>query len=337
MNHADNPDRRRFCLNALGAAAGAALAPRMAGAQAADPFPGKPIRVVVPFPAGGFGDALMRQVGSLAAERLGQPMLIDNRPGVSGSLGAEIVVNAPPDGYTLLATLTASLASSSVLYSKLRYDPAKDLVCVSELAMLYGAWVVSSSLPVHNVRELIDYSRANPDKVSLGSLGYGSSGHILQTLLNNKYGARVLHVPYKGEAPIVQDLLGGQINMAVLAGTHVQQHKPSGELRCIGIQGVRRCPVAPDVPTVAEQGFHEETWSRESPFAVFAPRGTSAAVLQRLSDAFKAAVGAPGVVKFLQDGGIFGNGNSPAQAQASFEQFYRVIRQSTAATGVVLD
>lgn len=341
MTHAVNFERRSLCqtgaLGALGAMTGAALIPSLAAAQAADRFPSKPIRVVVPFPAGGFGDALTRLVGTVASERLGQALLIDNRPGVSGSLGAEIVVRSPADGYTLLATLSSALGSSSVLYSKLRYNPGKDLVCFSELAMLAGAWVVSSALPVQNVRELIEYSKAHPDQLSIGSLGYGSAGHILQTMLSERYGAKILHVPYKGEAPIVQALLGGQINLAILAGTHVQQHKPSGKFRCIGIQGLRRSPMLPEVPTVAEQGYKEEAWSRESPFAMFAPRGTDPAILQRLSEAFKAAVGAPNVVKFLQDGGIFGHGNSPVQAQANFEQFYQVVRQSTAATGVVLD
>ncbi|WP_157667633.1 Bug family tripartite tricarboxylate transporter substrate binding protein [Comamonas serinivorans] len=333
MSQPSTPTRRQFCqLGALGLAA--SCTPAWANTDA---FPSKPIKLIVPFPPGGLTDALARNLGASVSTQLGQPVIVDNRPGVGGTIGAELVAKSPADGHTLLLTLSSLLPSASVLYTKLRFNPEKDLICVSESAMLGGAWVVNSSLPVNNVRELVEYSKANPDKVSMASLGAGTPNHVSLTLLNNEYGAKLLHVPYKGEGPMVQDLLGGQINASIVAGIHVQAHKASGKLRCIGVQGSRRSPMLPDVPLLSEQGFKQESWSREGPMAIFAPKGLPPAVLSRLGEAFKVAAATPKVVQYLQEGGIYPHGNLPAEAQANFERYYAIVKRSTAATGVVLD
>ena len=328
--------RRRFCLAGAAALAGGLGALPMQ-AQASTDFPNKPIKLVVPFPPGGLTDALGRNLGASVSAQLGQPVIIDNRPGVGGTIGAELVAKSPPDGYTLLLTLTSLLPSASVLYTKLRFNPEKDLVCVSESAMIGGAFIVNASLPIHNIRELIEYSKANPDKATMASLGAGTPNHVTLTVLNKEYGAKLLHVPYKGEGPMMQDLLGGQVNMSVVSGIHVQNHKASGKIRCIGVSGSRRSPLVPEVPTLAEQGFKDEVWSREGPMAIFAPKGMDPAVLSRLGEAFKTAAATPKVVQFLKDGGMYPHGNLPAEAQANFERYFQVIKRSTAATGVVLD
>ena len=304
---------------------------------AASAFPSKPIRLVVPFPAGGFIDALARHLGQSVSAQLGQPVIVDNRPGVGGSLGASLVAKAEPDGHTLLITLSSLLPAASVLYRKLKFNPQTDLVNVSEVAMMNAAWVVNSGVPVNSVRELIAHVKTRPDALGMGSQGPGTPAHVAQHILASSHGARLLHVPYQGEPPLMQDLLAGRVHVAIVSGVQVAQHKASGKLRCIGIGGRRRSTLVPDVPTLGEQGFREEAWLREGPTAVFAPRGTAPALMQRLGEAFKAAAQTPQVVSYLQAGGLFAHGNLPAQAQANFDSYYAVVRQSTAATGVVLD
>jgi len=303
----------------------------------ADGFPNKPVRLVVPFPAGGFVDALARHLGQSASAQLGQPVIVDNRPGVGGSLGAGLVAKSEADGYTLLVTLSSLLPSASVLYRKLKFSPQTDLLCVSEVAMMNAAWVVHSSLPVHNVRELIAHAKTQPDALSLGSQGPGTPAHVAQHILATQHGARLLHVPYQGEPPLMQDLLAGRIHAGIVSGVQVAQHRASGKLRCIGIGGKRRSNLVPEVPTLGEQGFREEAWLREGPMAVFAPRGITPALLARLGQVFKTAAQTPAVVSFLQTGGLYPHGNLPAQAQANFDSYYQVVRKTTAATGVVLD
>jgi tripartite-type tricarboxylate transporter receptor subunit TctC len=333
MTFPTDRSRRRFCQAGALAALGGVL-PAMAQANV-DDFPNKPLKIVVPFPPGGLTDALARQIGNIVSTDLGQPVIVDNRPGVSGNIGAELVAKSPADGYTMLLTLSSTLASSSVLYRKLRYDPRNDLVCMTEVAMIDGAWVVHPSLPVHNVRELIDYSKANPGKVTMGSLGAGTPAHVTQTVLNKEYGAQILHVPYKGEGPQVQDLLGGQINAAVVSAIQVKSH--GDKLRVIGIQGAKRSKQVPDVPTLAEQGFKQGIWMREGPMGVFVPRDMPPAILARLGKAVQNAAQSPKVVEFLTNAAIYPHGNTPAEAQANFERYFEVVRASTAATGVVLD
>ena len=333
MTHPADRSRRRFCQTGALATLGAML-PAVASAST-EAFPNRPIRLVVPFPPGGLTDGLGRQLGTLVSEQLGQPVLIDNRPGVSGNIGAELVAKSPADGHALLFTLSSLLASSSVLYSKLRYDPRHDLVNVSEVALVYGVWVVNPALPVHNVRELVEYSKANPDKVSMASLGAGTPNHVSLTLLNKEYGAKLLHVPYKGEGPMMQDLLGGQVNASIVSSMHVRAH--GDKLRVIGVSASKRSPLVPNTPLLAEQGFANPMWMREGPMAIFAPRSIPPATLARLGEAFQTAARAPKVVRFLEDAGIYPYGNTPADAQANFERYFEVVRKGTAATGVVLD
>lgn len=326
--------RRRELLGALVAGGGLAALPQAAQAQA---YPSKPIKMAVLSPPGANGDLLARLLGRHLESELGQPVIIENKPGVGGNIGAEQVAKASADGYTLLVTLTSFLPSSSVLYSKLRFDPENDFLNVSEVAMMNAAWVVNASLPIHNVKDLIEYSKANPEKATMGSLGPGTTGHIAQHILNSRYGAKLTQVPYKGEAPKVQDLLAGTIDSAIVAGVHVRNHAASGKLRCIGIGGSRRSTVAPEVLTLGEQGFKDSEWSYEGPYAVFAPKDIDPAILNKLGAVFKKAAQSEKTVQFLKEGGIYPHGNTPAEAQANFKKYYAMVKASVAATGARID
>ncbi|ARU03723.1 hypothetical protein CCO03_02615 [Comamonas serinivorans] len=326
--------RRLFCQSAALGLAGAALPSAFA---AADPFPSKPIRIVVPYPAGGLTDTVARHAANGASPILKQPVVVENRPGVGGNLGAELVAKSPADGYNVAVMLSGSLATGAALYSKLKYDPGKDLKCVTELYLSNAVLAVSSDLPINNATELVAYAKANPGKLSIGSWGPGSAGHVTQHLLETRYGAKVLHVPYKGESQIVTDLIGGQVSMALLSAMIVQPQVKSGKLRPIAIMGSTRSAAFPDLPTLAEQGLKQEYWSMNGPTAVFAPQATPVEILQVLNAAFAQAAQAPKMQAFAKEVAINLAGNPMDQAQAHFEKYFEVIKRSSKETGVVLD
>lgn len=325
-------ERRVLCQALALGAAGVTLP---AWAQA-EKFPSKPIKVVVPYPAGGQTDTIARIACTNAAQTLGQPVLVDNRPGVGGQLGAEMVAKSPADGHTLLLGLSGTMPSGVALYRKLKYDPA-DLRCVTEMVSSGAVWLVNSSLPANSVRELVDYAKANPDKVSVGSWGPGSFGHASQHLLDAHFGAKMLHVPYKGEAQLITDLVGGQIGLTMVSAMTAKAHLKSGKIRAIGFSGDARTAVFPDLPTLAEQGFKEEAWSMNGPTALFAPQGLDPKVLATLGAAFAQAAKSPKMQAFAKEVGVEVAGNTPDQAQAHFERYFAVNKRVTQETGVVLD
>ena len=326
-------DRRLFCQHALALGAAAVAAPAWAQNEK---FPSKPIKVVVPYPAGGQTDTIARIACTNAAQTLGQPVLVDNRPGVGGQLGAEMVAKAPPDGYTLLLGLSGTMPSGSALYRKLKYDPA-DLRCVTEMVSSGAVWLVNAGLPVNNMRELVAYAKANPDKVSVGSWGPGSFGHASQHLLDAHFGAKMLHVPYKGEAQLITDLVGGQIGLTMVSAMTAKAHLKSGKIRAIGFSGDARTAVFPDLPTVAEQGFKELYWMMSGPTALFAPKATPTDVVAQISAAFMKAAQDPKFQEFAREAGAVVVGNSVTDAQANYNRYYDVIKKVVQGTGVVID
>ena len=326
-------ERRVLCQALALGAVGAALP---AWAQA-DPYPSKPIKVVVPYPAGGQTDTIARIACTSAAQTLGQPVLVDNRPGVGGQLGAELVAKSPPDGYTLFLGLSGTLPTGAALYRKLKYDPYKDLKCVTELVSSGAVWIVNAELPVKNLRELVEYSKANPEKVNIGSWGQGSFGHSSQHLLNTNYGAKALHVPYKGEAQLITDLIGGQIGLTMVSAMTVKAHLKSGKIRPIGFSGDGRSPVFPDLPSVAEQGFKEQAWMMSGPTALFAPREVPEPVVAQLNAAFVKATQDAKFQEFAREAGAVVVGNSTKDARANYERYYVAVKKMTEATGVVID
>jgi tripartite-type tricarboxylate transporter receptor subunit TctC len=278
----------------LGAAALAASGP--AAAQA---FPSKPIRLVVTFPAGGAPDILSRLFADKA--QLGQPVVIENVPGAGGNIGADRVAKSAPDGHTLVMGTVGTHAINGSLYSKMPYDTLKDFVPVAHIASTPNLLVVNNDLPVKSVAELITYLKANPNKLSFGSPGIGSSVHVSGELFKSLTGTSMQHVPYKGRQFAIPDLVGGQIQLMFDNMPSALPMAKEGKIRALAVTTAKRSPAAPDVPTVAETvpGFEATSW-----FAVFAPAGTPKDVVAKLNTELQRVFKLPDVVDKLKSLGL---------------------------------
>jgi tripartite-type tricarboxylate transporter receptor subunit TctC len=289
-------------------------------AASAQVYPQRPIRMVVPFAPGGGADLVARSLAAPLAIRLGQPIIVDNRPGAGGALGADFVAKAPADGYTLLYTTPGPQFTNPFLMAKLPYDPVRDLVPVSEVAVVPSVLVVNKSIPATNLKELMQYARANPGKLTFASAGIGSSSHLAGELL--KYTAKVdmVHVPYRGTGPALQDLLGGQVAMAIDSVVVYQSHIESGSVRAIAVSTAERVPSLPNVPVMADDypGFEA------SPINYITVRsGTPPEIIQRLSAEINAVLASPETRKALLANGVLPKGSTP-------EQMAAIVRSETA-------
>jgi tripartite-type tricarboxylate transporter receptor subunit TctC len=258
-------------------AAGLGNAPR---AEAQSAYPSKPVRVVVAFTAGGTTDILARAVTQQMSEKLGQPFVIDNKPGGGGNIGTEFVVRAPADGYTLIVNSVGPMAVNQTLYKNMTYDPLADLVPVVQIADVPNVLVVNPEVPAKTMEEFIAYAKANPNKLNYGSTGIGTSSHLSSYMLSKRIGAETLHVPYKG-ANALTDLLAGRVQFMFATIPSVIAHIRAGKLRAIAVSSLKRSRSLPDVPTVAEKGF--PGFSAGSWFGFFAPKGTPAPVIALLN------------------------------------------------------
>jgi tripartite-type tricarboxylate transporter receptor subunit TctC len=259
---------------------GAAPALVLARSVQAQEFPVRPLRLVVPFPAGGAPDIMARAVAPRMSEQLGQPVVIDNKPGAAGGLGAEQVAKAAPDGYTLLLGTISTNAINASLYPNLPYDPRKDFAPLSLVGSVPNVLSVTDSLPVRSVAELVAYAKAHPGKVNFGSAGAGSTLHMSGELLKIAAGIDIQHVPYKGSAPALADLVSGQIQMMFDNAPSALPQVKAGRIRAIAQTGAQRSPLLPEVPTMVEQGFPGFVvagWG-----GMFAPAATPAPVLDRI-------------------------------------------------------
>ncbi|MDI1271737.1 MAG: tripartite tricarboxylate transporter substrate binding protein [Polaromonas sp.] len=243
-------------------------------------WPAKPVKVIVNFPPGGAADQLARAIGVPLAEALGQPVVVENRGGANGNIGGEAVAKAPADGYTLLMSSGGMVSVNPHLYPKMSFNPAKDLVPVAAAARVLVFLEVKPSLPVNNVKEFLAYMKANPGKLSFGSPGNGSSPHLAAEMLKAQTNTYAVHVPYRGAAPAMQDLLGGQLDFMFDPGIGLQ-HVKAGKLKLLAVGSAKRSPLFPDVPTLDEAGlknFDADTW-----FGFYAPAGTPPAIVNRLN------------------------------------------------------
>ena len=254
----------------------------VASPGATQPYPVKPVRVVVPYPPGGIGDTVTRALAQGLSEQMGQPFLIDNKPGASQMIGAEMVSKAPADGYTLFLGSVTSLAINVSSQKKMSYDPTRDFAPVSMAFYSPLYLVVNPSVPAHTVRELIALARAQPGKLTFASIGQGGSIHLAGELFRSMAGIDMVHVPYKGSAPALTDVIGGQVNLMFDAGVSALPQVRAGKLRGLAVTSAKRSMSAPDLPTLAEAGnlpgYEAIIW-----FGLVAPAGTPREVVVRLS------------------------------------------------------
>jgi tripartite-type tricarboxylate transporter receptor subunit TctC len=293
-------------------------------------YPSRTIKMVVPLPPGPVADVLPRLVAQKLAAKWGQAVIIENRPGASLNIGAEVVAKAEPDGYTLLATPPGPLVVNQHFFPSLGYDPTA-FVPVTVMVKVPAVVVVNPGVPVSSLRELIAYAKANPNKLSYGSPGLGNTPQLAMEKLMNAAGIRLLHVPYQGLGPAMNDLLAGHIDVMIDNLGNVMQHVTSGKLRLIAATTPARIPELPDLPTVSETlpGVSFADW-----FAVVAPPKTPPAIAAALSQAIVEIVRAPDIAKRLDDLYLTPVGTSPAETAALIKQESELWRQTIAAAGI---
>lgn len=297
MHHTSSPLRRKVCVALL-----AGILPCVAQISvAADAWPSKPITLVVPFAPGGTTDIVGRAIGQKLSEALHQPVIVDNRPGAGGTIGATAVVRAAADGYTfLLATVAHTMAPG--IYKTLPYDFSKELEPVGMVALTPNVLIINPSVPAKSVAELVAYIKANPGKVNYGSAGTGSTEHLSGELFRSMTGVEMTHVPYKGGAPMMVDLIGGQIQMAIETSPSAAPHVRSGKVKALAVTTPKRSTAYPGVPTMNEAGvkdFDVTTW-----YALMAPHGTPAATLQRMSAELAKVLAQPEMQKRFEEQGL---------------------------------
>lgn len=251
------------------------------GAASAQPFPSKPVRIVVPLSPGGPVDVIGRGLAARLTEMWDQSVVIDNRPGVNEIVGAENVANSRADGYSLLLATDPSISQNQFLYSKLPYDPLNAFAPVSRIALANMALFVPASLPANNLKEFVEYAKARPGAVPYGSTGIGNATHLSMAWLENRTGISMIHLPYKGLAPVIQDMLAGQVQAAFGALSVVEPHIKSGKIKALAISGAQRPKLLPTVPTLVESGF--ENIDANFNIALFAPRNTPKDVVSKIS------------------------------------------------------
>src|SRR3954463_1559762 len=309
--------RRFLRMRTLRAVSAATLLFSAAGeALAQESYPNRLVRIVVPAPPGTVLDSLPRFVADKLAARWKQPVIIENRPGAAQNIGAEVVAKAAPDGYTLLATPEGPLAISQYVFSNLGFDPGA-FVPISIFVTQPIVLVANAGVPYSSLQEMLSFAKANPGKASYGSPGTGSSLHLVAEMLQQSAGVELLHVPYKGMAPAMADLLAGHIAMTVDVLGNALPHIKSGKLKALAVAGETRLPELPDVPAVAETfpGFHFKGW-----FAVAAPPNTSPAIAATISQAIAEALKLPDVVQRFRELSVVPLGTSPAETAAFLEQ-----------------
>ncbi len=314
--------RRAVCA----ALAGAGVLAAATSAPAADAWPAKPITLVVPFAAGGTTDIVARIIGQKLSESLHQPVVVDNRAGAGGTLGAGVAARAPADGSTLfMATIAHSIAPG--LYKSLPYDFIRDFDPVGLVGTVPNVLLVNNTVPAKTVPELIAYLKKNPGKVNFGSAGLGSTEHLAGELFRSMTGTQITHIPYKGGAPMMADLIGGQIQMALETSPSALPHVRAGKVRALAVTSAKPSPAYPGVPTLSDagvKGYEMLTW-----YALMAPHGTPKPIVERLHAELEKALKLPEVRKTFADQGVTEGDMTSAQLET-------FIRNETAKWGKVV-
>lgn len=299
----------------------------------AQAYPAKPIHLVVPYPAGGPLDIMARAIGQKLTEAWKQPVIVDNRAGAGGNIGADAVAKAAPDGYTLLMGAVATHAINPVLYRKIPYDPIKDFAPVALVAQVPNILVVNPSVPAKSVRELIELARAKPGALNFASGSTGSTGHLAGELFNTMAGVKMVHIPYKGAAPATTDLLSGQVQLMFDNLASALPNVKAGKLRALAVTTLKRSPAVPDLPTIAESGlpgFDLTTW-----FGLFVPAGTPPEIVAKLNAEVVRALNAKDMRERLEKMGTEPPADNTPEHFAAFvrseaEKYAKVVKASGA-------
>jgi len=309
----------------------AALIAAASAVQSAE-YPTKTVRMVIAFSPGGPSDILSRLIGAKLAERMGQSFVFDNRPGAGGNVAGEIVATSPADGYTLMIANNSVLAANASLYKKMTYNPARDLVPVTWVASQPNILVVHPSIPAKSVKELVDYLKSQPGKLNYASSGSGAAAHLAGELFKSMTKTDMVHIPFKGAAPAITDVLSGRSQMIFATALSVKAYIDSNRLRPLGVTTLKRMDTMPNIPTIAESGvpgFEASTWH-----GMVAVNGTPKAVQQKLNVEVNAVLQDPQVVKFLVGQGAIIEGGSAekfaAHIKAEIPKWAKVIKDSGA-------
>jgi tripartite-type tricarboxylate transporter receptor subunit TctC len=296
--------KKTFTIAALAACTVAATAANAAGA-----YPERPIRMVVPYPAGGITDIVGRAIAQRVAETLGQPVVVENKAGAGGTIGADTAARAQADGYTIFLGTSATNGTNPSTYANLRYDPEKDFAPIVLAAEAPLMIIVSPDVPAKTLPEFVDYLKANPDKVAYASTGQGGSVHLTTELFALRTGTKIRHVSYKGSSPALTDLMGGHVQLMFDNVPSAAPLAKQDRVRALAVTSKERSPLAPDVPTVAETvvpGFESASW-----IAVYAPAGTPAAIVDTLNDAINRGLKHPELLKTYESAGLQPVGGTP--------------------------
>ena len=332
--HAPCLPRRQWLKQSIGSLAALGL-PGVGFSQ--DAWPAKPIKIVVPYNAGGATDIVARLVAERLSAAVGQPVLVENRGGASGIMGTDAVAKAAPDGYALTVSLSSSLLLNQFLYKSLPYDTGRDLVLISQIAMAPVTLVVHPSVPARNGPELLDYVRRNPGKLAYGSWGVGSYAHLGGAYLSETQRGDMTHIAYKGESPMLQDLIGGRIQMAFASALGAKPYVDNGRLALIGVTGEQRMQVLPDSPTLAEQGLTDDAYRVVGWVAIAAPIQTPKPVVARLAGLMQTMTRTPDMRERLSAMGFIALGNTPEAFLANYRGEYAVWQELVRKSGARLD
>ncbi|MDR6154980.1 tripartite-type tricarboxylate transporter receptor subunit TctC [Acidovorax delafieldii] len=327
---------RRAILATVAALAPLAVPGTMSAAHA-QAWPAKPIKLIVPYQAGGATDITARTLGEKLSARLGQPVLVDNRGGAGGVTGTDQALKSPADGYTLLVSLGTTMLINHFLYDRLPYQPQKDQALITQIALAPVVLLVNPQLPVNNASELMAYIDRNKGKIAYGSWGMGSYAHLAGAWLSDKHKADMNHVAYKGEAPMLQDLVGGQFQMAFASLQSARPYIESGRLKPLAVTGAQRMDALPKVATMAEQGIKDEVFQVTGWVGMSAPAKTPPEVVAKLGVELQAVIAMPEVRERIQQMGFIPVGSSPEQFNAQFKKDAPVWERVVKVSGAKLD
>lgn len=318
----------------LAAAAVAPLALRLPPALAQATFPSRPLRVIVPYPAGGATDFVARLLGERLSKGLGHAVVVENRTGASGAVGVAEVARAAPDGHTFAVTIGDSMINNVALFKTLPYDPQRDLSFITQAA--YSPAILSANLdvPVANLAELAEYAKAHRNQLSYGSWGTGGLGHIAGEALNRRLGAGMVHVPQRGEAAVMTDLLARTVHLGLTSAGTARQHIAAGKVKPLAIMGRERSKVLPAVPTMREQGFDDPIFDAAVWIGVVGPARMSAPVVDRLVTEIRAILSLPEVASAIVERGLEVMGTTPDQFRSNYDVEYQVITRKIREIGI---